>query len=137
MATMMERGVRARTARGTVRAGTAPAVRARTARDPQAVRAAKRQVPGPGELDGMEGFFKILGDATRLRILHALLPGELCVHDISETLGTSLSAVSHQLATLKAARLVRHRRDGKVIYYSLSDAHVSGVLRSIRNHLSE
>ena len=123
---------------------TAPAVRAGTARGtvraalhPLAVRAAKRQVPGPGELDGMEGFFKVLGDATRLRILHALLPGELCVRDVSETLGTSLSAVSHQLAILKAARLVRHRRDGKVIYYSLSDAHVSGVLRSIRNHLSE
>jgi ArsR family transcriptional regulator, lead/cadmium/zinc/bismuth-responsive transcriptional repressor len=137
-------GVRAGTARSTVRAGTAPAVRAGTARStvraalhPLAVRAAKRQVPGRGKLDGMEGFFKVLGDATRLRILHALLPGELCVRDVSETLGTSLSAVSHQLAILKAARLVRHRRDGKVIYYSLSDAHVSGVLRSIRNHLSE
>ena len=135
MAVTTMAGARTRTARDTVRARTAPAVRA--ALHPLAVRAAKRQGPGPGELDGMEGFFKVLGDATRLRILHALLPGELCVRDASETLGTSLSAVSHQLAILKAARLVRHRRDGKVIYYSLSDAHVSGVLRSIRNHLSE
>ena len=134
MAVTTMAGTRIRTAPA-VRAGTAPAVRA--ALHPLAVRAAKRQVPGPEELDGMEGFFKVLGDATRLRILHALLPGELCVRDVSETLGTSLSAVSHQLAILKAARLVRHRRDGKVIYYSLSDAHVSGVLRSIRNHLSE
>jgi ArsR family transcriptional regulator, lead/cadmium/zinc/bismuth-responsive transcriptional repressor len=135
MAVVTEVDMRSGTARGTVRAQTARGtVRAL---HPQAVRAAKRLVPGPGELDGMEGFFKVLGDATRLRILHALLPGELCVRDVSETLGTSLSAVSHQLAILKAARLVRHRRDGKVIYYSLSDAHVSGVLRSIRNHLSE
>jgi ArsR family transcriptional regulator, lead/cadmium/zinc/bismuth-responsive transcriptional repressor len=109
----------------------------RAVRNPRAVSAARGAVPAPGELDGMEGFFKVLGDATRLRILHALLPGELCVRDISETLGTSLSAVSHQLATLKAARLVAHRRDGRVIYYTLNDAHVSGVLRSIRKHLAE
>jgi ArsR family transcriptional regulator, lead/cadmium/zinc/bismuth-responsive transcriptional repressor len=135
MATETMARVRAKNAPGTVHARTAPnTVRAL---HPQAVRAAKKEVPGTGELDGMEGFFKVLGDATRLRILHALLPGELCVRDISETLGTSLSAASHQLATLKAARLVRHRRDGKVIYYSLSDGHVSGVLRSIRKHLSE
>jgi ArsR family transcriptional regulator, lead/cadmium/zinc/bismuth-responsive transcriptional repressor len=85
----------------------------------------------------MEGFFKVLGDATRLRILHALLAGELCVCDVSETLGMSVSAVSHQLAILKGAHLVRNRRDGKVIYYSLSDDHVSGVLRSMRVHLAE
>jgi ArsR family transcriptional regulator, lead/cadmium/zinc/bismuth-responsive transcriptional repressor len=104
---------------------------------PQAVRAARRGLPGAAELDTMEGFFKVLGDATRLRILHALLPGELCVNDLGGTLGSRLSTVSHQLAVLKAARLVRHRRDGRVIYYSLADAHVSGLLEVIRRHLAE
>jgi ArsR family transcriptional regulator, lead/cadmium/zinc/bismuth-responsive transcriptional repressor len=104
---------------------------------PAAVRAGKAMIPDPPELEGMEGFFKVLGDATRLRILHALLAGELCVCDLSETLGMSVSAVSHQLAILKGAHLARNRREGKVIYYSLSDDHVSGVLRSMRIHLAE
>ena len=104
---------------------------------PEAVVAGREHLPPEDELEGMEAFFKVLGDSTRLRILHALLAGELCVGDLSETLGMSLSAVSHQLAVLKTARLVRHRRDGKVIYYSLSDAHVSSLLESMRTHLSE
>ena len=104
---------------------------------PDAVIAGREHLPPDDELEGMQAFFKVLGDSTRLRILHALLPGELCVGDLSETLGMSLSAVSHQLAVLKTARLVRHRRDGKVIYYSLSDAHVSSLLESMRTHLSE
>ena len=104
---------------------------------PNAVNAGRARIPAPEELDGLEVFFKVLGDATRLRILHALLAGQLCVCDLSETLGMSVSAVSHQLAVLKSARLVRHRRDGKIVYYSLSDEHVSSVLQSMRTHLSE
>ena len=94
-------------------------------------------LPRQFELDGMEQFFKVLGDSTRLRILHALLAGELCVCDLGETLSMSVSAVSHQLAVLKTARLVRNRRDGKVVYYSLSDDHVTSLLESMRTHLSE
>ena len=104
---------------------------------PKAVNAGRARIPAPNELDGLEVFFKVLGDSTRLRILHALLAGELCVCDLSETLGMSVSAVSHQLAVLKTARLVRHRREGKIVYYSLSDEHVSSVLQSMRTHLSE
>jgi ArsR family transcriptional regulator, lead/cadmium/zinc/bismuth-responsive transcriptional repressor len=104
---------------------------------PEAVIAGRARLPEPGELGGMEGFFKVLGDSTRLRILHALLAGELCVCDLSETLGMSVSAVSHQLSVLKGARLVSHRRDGKIVYYTLSDDHVSVVLQSIRTHLAE
>ena len=104
---------------------------------PQAVEAGRANLPQPDQLAGMEGFFKALGDSTRLRILHALLAGELCVCDLSETLGMSVSAGSHQLSVLKAARLVSHRRDGKIIYYSLSDDHVSAVLESMRVHLAE
>ena len=104
--------------------------------NPARVKAGKALLPEPEELEGMEAFFKVLGDSTRLRLLHALLAGELCVRDLAEILGMSDSAVSHQLAVLKGARLVRHRRDGKVIYYSLSDAHVSSVLQSMRTHLA-
>ena len=104
---------------------------------PQAVEAGRDMLPRDGELQGMESFFKVLGDSTRLRILHALLAGELCVGDLSETLGMGLSAVSHQLAVLKGARLVRHRREGKLIYYSLNDHHVTMLLESMRTHLAE
>jgi ArsR family transcriptional regulator len=102
-----------------------------------AVKAGKAMLPSSRELEGMESFFKALGDPTRLRILHALLAGELCVCDLGEALSMSVSAVSHQLSVLKAVRLVRHRREGKSVFYSLSDAHVSSVLQSIRTHLSE
>jgi ArsR family transcriptional regulator, lead/cadmium/zinc/bismuth-responsive transcriptional repressor len=104
---------------------------------PEAVSAGKGMLPRRDELEGMEAFFKVLGDSTRLRILHALLAGELCVCDLGETLSMSVSAVSHQLAVLKTARLVRNRRDGKVVYYSLSDDHVTSLLESMRTHLSE
>ncbi len=94
-------------------------------------------LPAPDDLEVMGSFFKVMGDPTRLRLLHALRSGELCVCDLGETLGMSMSAVSHQLAALKAARLVSHRRDGKVVYYSLKDDHVSAVLDTMKTHLAE
>ena len=104
---------------------------------PAAVRAGKARIPSSEELERMSLFFKVLGDPTRLRILHALHAAELCVCDLGETLSMSVSAVSHQLSVLKRARLVSHRRDGKVIYYSLNDQHVGSLLGSTRTHLSE
>jgi ArsR family transcriptional regulator, lead/cadmium/zinc/bismuth-responsive transcriptional repressor len=104
---------------------------------PEAVEAARARLPAPEELAGMETLFKALGDSTRLRILHALLAGEMCVCDLSETLRMSVSAVSHQLAGLKAAHLVSNRRQGKIVYYTLSDHHVSQVLQAMRVHLAE
>ena len=85
----------------------------------------------------MADFFKVLGDATRLNILSALLGGELCVCDLSAVLGMSVSSVSHQLAVLRRSRLVANRRDGKIVYYRLDDDHVDGMLRLVRTHLSE
>jgi len=111
-------------------------VRSRVAR-PDTRAAGRGRLPPERDLYGMESFFKVLGDSTRLRILHALLAGELCVGDLSTALGMGLSAVSHQLAVLKAGRLVRHRRDGKLVYYSLCDHHVISLLESIRVHLAE
>jgi ArsR family transcriptional regulator, lead/cadmium/zinc/bismuth-responsive transcriptional repressor len=109
----------------------------RGATNVRGVAAAKKLLPRVDELDAMEAFFKVLGDSTRLRILHALLAGELNVGDLSEALSMSLSAVSHQLSVLKSARLVRHRRDGKQVYYSLSDDHITSMLDSMRTHLAE
>ncbi len=104
---------------------------------PEAVRAGKARIPSEEDLESMGYFFKVLGDPTRLKILHALLAGELCVCDMGEALDMSVSAVSHQLAVLRRARLVRHRRDGKVIYYAINDEHVGSLLRSTRTHLAE
>jgi len=104
---------------------------------PDAVRKAKKGIPEETALSGMGDFFKVLGDPTRLKILHALLKGELCVCDLGTVLGMTVSAVSHQLAVLKQARLVAHRREGKVVFYSLSDSHVEEVLTSMRVHLAE
>lgn len=72
-------------------------------------------------------FFKVLGDSTRIRIICALFQNELCVCDIANVLGMTQSAISHQLKTLKQARLIKARRDGKVMYYSLDDEHVQKI----------
>lgn len=82
-------------------------------------------------------FYKIFGDTTRVKILYALDKSELCVCDISALLGMSLSAVSHQLKILRDSNLVKTKRDGKVIYYSLSDDHVKSILECGIEHISE
>jgi ArsR family transcriptional regulator, lead/cadmium/zinc/bismuth-responsive transcriptional repressor len=104
---------------------------------PGAVRAAARGLPGPEELESMSLHLKALGDPTRLKILSALSAAELCVCDLGEALGMTVSAVSHQLAVLRERRLVRSRRDGKVVYYSLMDGHVRDILGTVRSHLGE
>ncbi len=81
--------------------------------------------------------FKVLGDPSRLRILNALGAAELCVCDLSTALDMSQSAVSHQLAILRGARLVKARRDGKAMFYVLDDAHVSEIVGIASVHLSE
>jgi len=81
--------------------------------------------------------FKVLGDPGRLRILNALGVAELCVCDLSTALDMSQSAVSHQLAILRSARLVRARRDGKAMFYALDDEHVSEIVGLAGVHLDE
>lgn len=81
--------------------------------------------------------FKAMSDQTRLRILFSLLPGEMCVCDITELVGVTQSAVSHQLRVLKQAGLVRYRRDGKTMYYSIADDHVSTMLAMGLEHIAE
>ena len=89
------------------------------------------------ELAGLAELFRLYADPTRLRILNALGTGELCVCDLAAVLGMTQSAVSHQLATLRHARLVRTRKDGKVVYYTLDDGHVGGIVELARTHLNE
>lgn len=85
----------------------------------------------------LSDFFKVLSDSTRLRILWAMEPGEICVCCLSDILGMSDSAISHQLKTLRQAHLVKSRREGKNIYYSLDDDHVKTLLDIGLEHMSE
>ena len=81
--------------------------------------------------------FKVLGDTTRVRILDALSRSELCVHELAERVGISESAVSHQLRLLRGMRLVRPRRDGRLMYYTLDDQHIVGLFVQGLEHVQE
>mgnify|MGYP003183111149 CR=1 FL=1 len=87
----------------------------------------KKTLPKDEILYDLAEFFKVFGDSTRIKIICALFESEMCVCDLAALLNVSQSAISHQLKTLKSARLVKYRRDGKVIYYSLDDEHVKHV----------
>lgn len=96
-----------------------------------------RTMPTADRLAETAELFKVLGDPTRLRLLFALLQEELCVCDLAEFVEASPSAVSHQLRLLRASRLVRSRREGKLIYYRLDDDHVSRLLKEGLVHAAE
>jgi ArsR family transcriptional regulator len=81
--------------------------------------------------------FRILGDPTRVRIVDALVHGELCVHEIAELVGISESAVSHQLRLMRGMRLVRGRRAGRCVYYALDDQHIVDLFQQGLRHVSE
>lgn len=81
--------------------------------------------------------FKVFGDATRVKILFLLLENEMCVCDIASILNMQQSAISHQLRVLKQARLVKYRRDGKTVFYSLADSHVKTMLHQGIEHATE
>lgn len=98
---------------------------------------AKEELPDEDTLNDLADLFKIFGDSTRIKILYVLLQGELCVADISGLLDMSLSAISHQLRVLKQSRLVKYRRDGRTMYYSLADDHVRTMMGQGFEHISE
>lgn len=85
----------------------------------------------------LAALFKMFGDGTRVQILHALEQSEMCVCDLAVLLGITKSAVSHQLKALRLANLVKFRRDGQTVYYSLADDHVKQILDIGLEHLSE
>lgn len=97
----------------------------------------KQNLPEPGVIGALAELFKSLGDPTRVRILWALSLHEMCVCELASSLEMNQSAVSHQLRLLKNARLVRARREGRSIYYSLADAHVSLLFSQGLEHVQE
>ena len=97
----------------------------------------RSQLMSPVLRTEMADFYKIMGDATRISILHALSFSEMCVCDISVLLQMNQSTISHQLKTLRQTRLVTSRREGKVVYYSLNDEHVQKIIELGRIHLVE
>lgn len=101
------------------------------------VKKVKATFPEDEMIFDLADFYKIFGDTTRVKILYALDKSELCVCDISALLGMSVSAVSHQLRALRESDLVRTKRDGKVIYYSLADEHVKSILECGIEHIKE
>lgn len=94
-------------------------------------------MPDEEELYDLAEFFKIFADSTRIRILFVLFETPLCVCDLAEALGMKQPAISYQLRILKQARLVKSRREGRTVYYSLSDDHVRGIIAMGREHLEE
>jgi DNA-binding transcriptional ArsR family regulator len=97
----------------------------------------RRMLMGARTVEALAETFRALGDPTRVRILDALAPGELCVCDIAELVGISESAASHQLRLLRGMRLVRPRRAGRLVYYAVDDHHILELLKQALTHVSE
>ena len=89
------------------------------------------------KIEALAEFYKVFGDATRIKILLTLYEKELCVCDIATALNMTQSAISHQLKVLKQMKLVKNRREGKSIIYSLADSHVSTIIAQGREHIEE
>ncbi|MEG2378250.1 MAG: metalloregulator ArsR/SmtB family transcription factor, partial [Clostridia bacterium] len=94
-------------------------------------------MPCDETLADLADLFKVFADSTRVKILYALFESEMCVCDIAELIGMTQSAVSHQLRTLKQARLVKNRRNGKSVLYSLDDEHIHMIFNQALTHISE
>ena len=98
---------------------------------------AKALMPEEEKLFDLAELYKIFGDTTRIKILYLLFESEMCVCDIAKGLGMTVSAVSHQLRVLKGAKLIKFRKDGKSVIYSLADEHVSLILGQGMEHINE
>ncbi len=101
------------------------------------VEAVNRSMPDETALYDLSELFKVFGDSTRIRILFILLEAEVCVCDLAELLHMTQSAVSHQLRILKHSKLVKSRREGKSVFYSLADAHVKTIIAQGLEHICE
>jgi len=101
------------------------------------VDAVKEKMPEESELYDLSDFFKVLGDSTRTKIMWALDESEMCVCDLAVLLNMTKSAISHQLSSLKQANLVKYRKEGKVVFYSLSDDHVQAIFEKGLEHIRE
>ncbi len=103
----------------------------------EAVETVLSHLPPDETLSDLADLFKLFGDTTRIKILYLLFEKELCVCDIAVLLNMTQSAISHQLKTLKHSKLVKFRREGKVVFYSLADSHVRSIIAQGMEHLTE
>ena len=101
------------------------------------VTAVREQMPKEELLYDLAELYKVFGDTTRIKILYVLFEAEMCVCDIAMLLGMSQSAISHQLRVLKQARLIKNRREGKTVFYSLADEHVRSIINQGFDHIQE
>ena len=101
------------------------------------LRIVEQTMPAETELYDLAELFKVFGDSTRIRILFVLSSAEVCVCDLARVLNMTQSAISHQLRILKQNKLVKSRREGKSIFYSLADGHVSTIIAQGRDHIEE
>lgn len=97
----------------------------------------EEKMPAEELLYDLAELYKVFGDSTRIKILYVLLESEMCVCDIAQLLNMSQSAISHQLRVLKQSRLVKFRRDGKIVLYSLADGHVRTIINQGMEHILE
>ncbi|MGN0605177.1 MAG: ArsR/SmtB family transcription factor [Oscillospiraceae bacterium] len=97
----------------------------------------KNKMPKDETLYDLAELFKVFGDSTRIKILYVLFESELCVGDIAQLLGLTQTAVSHQLRVLKNSKLVKFRKEGKTVYYSLADDHVYKIINQGMEHILE
>lgn len=97
----------------------------------------RERLPKEENLYDLADFFKVFGDSTRIRILFVLFEAEVCVCDLAATLNMTSSAISHQLTILKRSKLIKSRRDGKSVFYSLADDHVRTIIREGMEHIAE
>ena len=103
----------------------------------EVVNQVKNSMPEEERLYELADFFKVFADSTRIKILYALLQSEMCVCDLAQLLNAGQSTISHQLRMLKQMKLVKYRREGKTIFYSLSDDHIQMILNQGFDHISE
>lgn len=96
-----------------------------------------QRMPSEENLFDLSELYKIFGDSTRIKILYCLLESEMCVCDIATLLSMTQSAISHQLSVLKKSKLVKYRREGKTVFYSLADQHVIAILSQGMDHVTE
>ncbi len=105
--------------------------------DPEKVDSVSKRLKPERTLQMLAETFRVLGDTTRVKIISALSLEELCVCDLANLLGMSKSAISHQLRVLRNMRIVRYRKDGKVVYYSLDDEHIENLFDECLRHVEE
>ncbi|MBM6808167.1 ArsR/SmtB family transcription factor [Faecalicoccus pleomorphus] len=105
--------------------------------DPLRIEEAQKKMPDASSIEQLADFYKVMGDTTRLKLLMALETGEFCASDLANVSQMTRSAVSHQLKTLKSNKLVKSRKEGKTVYYSLDDEHIHSVLKVALEHILE